>query len=143
MKYVIITCICMPLLALAFTTKHPDSPVETQIKDKVLKFAQAIEAKDVAQLDNLLHNDFRVVANQYPTVEKLSLLPKELYLSLIQSKKIGGTHYEVTFDHISVKDHSATAVVTFQAEESTMHLTLLLIEKEGEWRIIEDMALIK
>ncbi len=114
-----------------------------QVKDKVRNFALAIENRDVPTLQNLLHDNFRVVANQFPNPETVSVLPKELYLNMIKSEKIGGNKYEVFFDYVSVEDHSATVIAKFEAEKSIMYLTLLLIHVENDWKIVEDMALIK
>jgi len=135
--------ICLIFLMYSFTNYNSNPPMSIQIKDKVIEFAQAIEHRDINQLDKLLHKDFRVVANQYPTKEKLSILSKEVYLSLMQSEKIGGAKYEVRFDYVSVEDHSATVIVHFKGEKSNMYLTLLLIESVNEWKIIEDMTYIK
>lgn len=114
-----------------------------QIKDTVHLFAKAIEDRNANQLELLLHKDFRVVANKYPTEDKLSILSKDVYLSLIELEKIGGSRYDVIFDYVSVEDHSATVIVKFQGIDSSMYLTLILVESEGEWKIIEDLAVIK
>lgn len=142
MKYLLLITSTIVLLN-SFTNYKAESYMSIQLKDKVLAFANAIEQRDIDQLDQLLHQDFRVVANQYPTEDKLSILSKEVYLSLISTKKIGGTKYDVKFDYISVEDHSATVVTKFQGEQSNMYLTLLLIETDNEWKIIEDMVFIK
>lgn len=135
--------ICSVFLFYSFTNHKADSAMSIQIKDKVVEFANAIELRDVNQLEKLLHENFRVVANQYPTEDKLSILSKEVYLSLIKSNKIGGTKYHVKFDYVSVENHSATVITKFQGAKSNMYLTLLLIQNGKEWQIIEDMALIK
>jgi len=143
MKYALVLSICSAFLLFSFTNQKPDSAMSIQIKDKVIEFANAIEHRDAGQLDKLLHENFRVVANQYPTKDKLSILSKEVYLSLISSKKIGGEKYDVKFDYVSVENHSATVITKFQGEKSNMYLTLLLIQNGDDWQIIEDMALIK
>lgn len=114
-----------------------------KIKDKVVEFAKAIEQRDVTHLDKLLHENFRVVANQYPTEDKLSILSKEVYLSLMNAKKIGGNEYQVKFDYVAVENHSATVIAKFQGTQSNLYLTLLLIQNGGEWQIIEDLAIME
>lgn len=143
MKYLLSLGLCSIFFMFSFNNHKSDTRMGIQIKDKVRLFAKAIENRDVAQLDVLLHNDFRVVANQYPTDDKLAILTKEVYISLIKSEKIGGNKYDVKFDYVSVEDHSATAIVKFEGEKSNMYLTLLLVESENEWKIIEDMAVMK
>lgn len=143
MKYALMLSICSAFLLYSFTNHKSDSAMSIQIKDKVVQFANAIELRDANQLEKLLHENFRVVANQYPTEDKLSILSKEVYLSLINSNKIGGTKYNVKFDYVSVENHSATVITKFQGDKSNMYLTLLLIQSGGEWQIIEDMALIE
>jgi len=128
MKYLLMSIMSLTFLMYSFTNYTSETAMSIQVKDKVMEFATAIELRDATQLDHLLHKDFRVVANQYPTKDKLSILPKEVYLSLIKSEKIGGTKYDVKFDYVSVEDHSATVIAKFKGQKSNMYLTLLLIK---------------
>jgi hypothetical protein len=127
----------------SFTNQKIDTVMGIQVKEKVIAFSKAIEQRDKAQLDKLLHKDFRVVANQYPTKDKLTTLTKDVYISLIEAKKIGGASYNVEFDYVSVEEHSATVIAKFEGKQSSMYLTLLLIKHDDNWKIIEDMALFK
>ena len=120
MKYLLSLGFFSLVFLFSFTSHKNDTAMRMQIKDRVKLFAQAIENRDVNQLDELLHNDFRVIANQYPTADQLSLIPKQVYLSLMKSGKIGGAKYNVQFDQVSVEGHSATAIVKFQGERSNM-----------------------
>lgn len=144
MKYIgSVVAILLLISIYSFTTKTIN-PVEQDIKEKVLKFAEAIEWQNVEKLDNLLHQNFRVVANQYPKADVTTILDKATYLKLITAKKIGGKAYKVNFKSIIVEQHNATVVAKFEGGESTMSLTLLLVKSNaGKWEIISDMAIIK
>lgn len=117
--------------------------MQAAIKDQVQDFATAIEKRDLSSLEQLLHQDFRVLANQYPTVDKLTILSKESYLGLMKAEKIGGEHYEVSIQQITAKTHSATAVAKFKGKASTMYVTLLFVQQENAWKLIEDMAVME
>lgn len=144
MKYLLSgVMLIVSILIFSFTYPTPNSAMSIQVKDRVIDFAKAIEKRDITSLKELLHKDFRVVANQYPNAATTSILPKTVYLSLIEGKKIGGEKYEVIFDYVHIEDHSATVITKFEGKKSTMYLTLLLINMNDKWQIIEDMAIIK
>ena len=143
MKYLwSIVVILLIAIGYSFTTKTTD-PMEQTIQDTVLKFATAIEQNNESKLDDLLHKNFRVVANRYPTPDVTTILDKMTYLKLIAAKKIGGKAYEVDIRSINIEEHTATVVAKFTAQGSFMNLTLLLVQSlEGDWEIITDMAII-
>ncbi len=144
MKYLLIILGACILSAFAFLPTHQNPMEEKLIKEKVHQFAEAVELRDISSLENLLHKDFRVIANQYPTPDKLTLLDKPTYLMLMKGEKIGGEAYTVDFSHMSVVSHSATVICSFKGKDSAMELTLLFIKNNlGEWQIIEDMALLE
>lgn len=140
------------LLLLALTAcaqPNPDelptpSPDALQVRSVVEDFNRAIAANDVTALERVLHPEFRVVANRFPTPDATSILPRAVYLKLIADKTIGGTAYTITYHDTNVTKHSATVRATLRASESTMHVTFLIIKTpEGVWQIISDMAVME
>ena len=139
----LLLAICTLGIFYSFSTKSINN-MEDQVKEQVHLFAKAIAKQNVEQLDKLLHEKFRVVANQYPKPEATSILDKSLYLSMIGSKKIGGHAYEVSFQEVHVQDHTATVIATFGGAQSNMYLTLLMVQSAaGDWQIVSDLPVIK
>lgn len=128
------------LAVLLLCTTVANDPV----KNCVTKFAAAIAQRDTDALDTLLHPEFRVIANRFPTADKTTLLDKRTYLQLLTSGKIGGETYEVEFGTIDFQEHVATVITIFRGPKTTMQTTLLLVlDTNGDWRIISDLALIQ
>jgi len=122
------------------TNKNED-PMQNEIKNVVLAFAKAGEERNVQAYDEILHSDFRVIANKYPTPDKTSIIPVEGYIGLLAKEVIGGTKFDVNFRHIDVMDHSAVVVAHFKAEKGSQLVTILLIKNaEDKWQMISDMA---
>lgn len=123
------------------STPMNDHPAVRQV---VERFADAVEARDLTALDQLLHPEFRVIATRFPDPETTSILPRKVYLSMIESEKIGGDPYDVVVHGITATDQNATVTATFGGAASDMLLTLLLTQNsEGTWEIISDFPVIR
>ncbi|MBS9464368.1 nuclear transport factor 2 family protein [Flagellimonas sp. 389] len=115
--------------------------MEKDIKSVIEAFVKAGEERNVAMYNDILHENFRVIANKYPTPDKISIIPAEGYKALITKEVIGGTKYEVVFKGIDIAEHSATVRAELKAEKGGQSVTFLLVQnKENEWQIIADMA---
>ena len=119
-----------------------DPAMEKEIKNVVTAFAKAGEERNVPAYNDILHEDFRVIANRYPTAEKTSIIPGEGYIALIAKETIGGTAYTVDFKHIDITGHSATVISHFKTEDGGGQLVTFLLVKnpENKWQLISDMA---
>ena len=115
--------------------------MEKEIKNIIETFVKAGEDRNVAMYNDILHENFRVIANRYPTPDKTSIITAEDYKALITKEIIGGTKYEVIFNSIDIAEHSATVRAELKAEKGGQSVTFLLIQnQENEWLIIADMA---
>ncbi len=137
---IIILCLSAMSCKSQNTIKNP--AMEKEIKEVVIAFAKAGEERNVAAYDDLFHEDFRVIANKYPTPDKTSIIPAAGYIALITKKVIGGTKLEVKFKDIDIAEHSATVRAHFKDENGGGQLvTILLIKnQEDKWQMIADMA---
>jgi len=146
MKYSI-SFMLMAIIAmgcLSFANHKNNIEMEAPVKKIVLEFSEAIAKQDVTALDVLLHQEFRVIANQYPKPEATTILPKTVYSKMMGDKNIGGSAYEVEFQHVHVDGHTATVIASFKGEKANMDLTLLLTQsKTGAWQIVTDLPIIK
>ncbi len=123
-------------------SQNSEKDMEKEITEVIETFIIAGEKWDISAFDAILHSDFRVIANQYPTPEKTSIIPGAGYIALMTQKKIGGTKYDTEFLHIDVAKHSATVIVLLKNKENSMKVTFLLIKNNnGEWKIMSDLAI--
>ena len=124
--------------------KSSDQMNDPAVTVVVESFADAVEARDVATLEKILHPEFRVMATRYPTPDKTSILPRAVYLSLLSSEKIGGDAYTVAYHKVDVTAQNATVLAVFDSDKHTMTLTLLLTQNDaGAWTIISDFPIIQ
>lgn len=115
--------------------------MEKEIKSVIETFVKAGEKRNVAMYNDILHENFRVIANKYPTPDKISIIPVEVYKGLITKEVIGGTKYKVVFKSINIAEHSATVTTELKAEKGGQLVTFLLVQNtEKKWKIITDMA---
>lgn len=122
-------------------TKKDEIKMEKEIKSVIETFVKAGEKRDVALYNDILHEEFRVIANKYPTPDKISIIPSAGYIALITKKVIGGTKYEVIYNSINIAEHSATVRTELKAEKGGQLVTFLLVQNtENKWQIIADMA---
>lgn len=115
--------------------------MEKEIKGIIETFVKVGTERNVALYNDILHEDFRVIANRYPTPDKISIIRAEKYIALITKGVIGGTKYEVIFKSINIAKHSATVRAELKAEKGGQSVTFLLVQTpENKWKIITDMA---
>ena len=60
------------------------------VNKTIVDFLHAADARDLTQLQTILHPDFRVIANKVLGADKINILPKSSYLNLMEAGKIGG-----------------------------------------------------
>ena len=114
---------------------------KAQIKTVIEAFVKAGEERNINSYDSILHPNFRVVANHYPSPDKTTFLNKETYIDLIKKKVIGGTKFNLIFKDISLVEHSATVQIQLAASKGGQIITFLLIKNaQQQWQIVSDMA---
>ncbi len=125
-------------------TSNNSMKMEKEIKQVIKAFIKAGEERNIEMYNDVLHQEFRVIANKYPTPDKTSIIPSAGYIALITKKVIGGTKYEVIYNSINITQHSATVRAELKAEKGGQLVTFLLVQNmENRWQIIANMAVQK
>lgn len=141
LSMVLLTLICFNSTSCKSQTQNNLVKMEKEIKSVIETFVKAGEERNVVMYNDILHEDFRVIANKYPTPDKISIIPGEGYKTLITKEVIGGTKYKVIFKSIDIAEHSATVRTELKAEKGGQSVTFLLVQNtENKWQIITDMA---
>ncbi|WP_299894138.1 nuclear transport factor 2 family protein [uncultured Aquimarina sp.] len=135
--------VCIICLCTADCKSQTNEEVmENEIKTVVEKFVTAGAQRNTAMFGEILHPDFRVVVNRYPTSDKTTVISGAGYISLMNQKKIGGTPYKTSILHLDIKGHSATVIALLEAPENSMQVTFLLVKnQENTWQIISDLTI--
>jgi len=118
--------------------------MKNQIEEAVTSIEKAAANRDTKQLTELLHKDYRVIANRFKGSENSVIISKETYLQMMKDKKIGGTSYDINFNDIKISGHTAIVDVLYSSEAtSDMHKFLVLIQDENnEWKIVSDIPIV-
>lgn len=112
------------------------------IEDAIKRFMRGGDETDLATLQAVLHDQFRVVVNQGVLGgDALRTVDKATYLSMISAKKWGGVPRTVNIVSVSVAGTVASAEVRTSSVRSDMTSFLHLVkEKDGQWWIVGDTA---
>lgn len=110
------------------------------VEQLVNQFAKAGDQRDVAQLKNLLHDDFRLVMNRLFGSEKVDLLGKEAYLKMMEEGKLGGDTRTVKIISIDITQNNAAAKVALKGKALTFESYYQLVKNAaGQWQLINDL----
>ena len=123
-----------------------NAPDDPEIAPVIEDFATAAAARDTAALGSLLHEDFRVIANDFPAPGKLTTLNRAAYLGAMAAGKLGGEPHEaVTAKFVDVQANTAVAVYDLVTAATVMHVAFVLVRGggEGPWRIVSDTAFVE
>ncbi|MTI86973.1 MAG: nuclear transport factor 2 family protein [Balneolaceae bacterium] len=118
--------------------------MKTEIKNIILAFEAASATRNIEKLKNILHPDYRVVANRFKGASHAVIIRKDQYLAMTQDETIGGTSYQTDIIYISITDHTAMVEVLLKSNNSSdMHKYLFLIQDaEDQWQVVGDLPLI-
>ncbi|MCE3227528.1 MAG: hypothetical protein K0S32_2079 [Bacteroidetes bacterium] len=109
-----------------------------QFEKFIMAYVKAVDTQDVQSTASLMHPAFRVVMRHNKEQDKISILPKEIYLQLMEEKKVGGSERIV-----SVHSHNNFAgytnvYLTLENEKMCMRSVFSLVSENGNFKIISD-----
>ncbi len=118
--------------------------MKNQIKEIVASIEKAAANRNIKQLTELLHKDYRVVANRFKGSKNVTIIPKETYLQMMKEKKVGGTNYNINVKDIKIYEHTAIVDVLYISETtSDMHKYLVLIQDQNnQWKVVSDIPIV-
>lgn len=115
-----------------------------KIELAVTNFVKGGDNSDVAVLDKVLHNDFRVTNNGFMGTSGVTLIDKQKYLSNIREGIFGGLARKMTIESI---DYSETiAMVKLRLESSENHFVSynsFVLDIDNEWKLINNLAVVE
>lgn len=129
----------MTLMLLVVALSVHANNGEKAAKKAALQFARAADEADGTKLQRLLHEQFRVVINQFGEKKETTVWDKTAYLGLIRDGVIGGTSRTTSIEEVTVLEH--IAYVRMRSESAKARFTSLLImtkDLEGNWQVLSD-----
>jgi ketosteroid isomerase-like protein len=132
-----LTTILVLMMTSTMTKAQTD---KVSIEQVINQFAKAGDQRDVAQLKNLLHDDFRLVMNRLFGSEKVDLLGKSAYLKMMEEGKLGGDSRTVKILSIDITQNNAAAKVALKGKALTFESYYHLAKNAtGQWQLINDL----
>lgn len=115
--------------------------MEKEIRLTIESLEQAAFSRNISLLDELLDDNYRVVANRFRGTLNSTVLTKDSYLSMMKAEKIGGSNYQININAIRITDHTAMVDVDYLTENSGgMHKYLILIQDDQDkWKVVSDI----
>ncbi len=115
-----------------------------KISEAIHHFVSAADQRNSAEMDKVLHKDFRAVVNRLFGSTEVSIMNKTLYLDLLKQGKIGGDNRTVEINSVNLEGNNAVVRASFSGKELKFNTFIQLVkDTEGHWSLISDMPLIE
>ena len=113
------------------------------LENLIHQFNDGGAANDVQKLEPILHENFRIVFNN--TAEnKVQVLDRATYLSLIEAKKFGGEARKLNIQSLSIEDGlMASASTQQQGVKNTIYALKHFVFQDGNWLMTEEVVYMK
>jgi len=135
MKNIIILSFVIALTGCSNQTPNTDS-----IAKALTAYVSAADDQNTEILQEILHPEYRALANRIFESDKLQVLSKELYLSLINDGTIGGDKRKIEIIETEVIGHNAFVRATLTGHDHIFNTFILLAQSaNGDWKIVSDM----
>lgn len=104
-------------------------------------FVKAGDTRDRELLDQATHPQFRVLAPNFPEPGSLSVLSREDFGSLLDSRKIGGDQREVEIlSNEKISESGAVVRARLRGRQMVFENSFTVILADGKWKLIQDLA---
>ncbi len=135
--------ILIGMMALLGLNASAQKTEEKAVKQTVIAFAKAGDAQDSEKLATYLDDNYRIVMNRLFGGKAVAVMPKDVYLENIRTKKFGGDPRTLTFKEVMINGNTAMVRVDMKGSKSTMHSIILLAQTEaGNWLLVSDMPVL-
>jgi len=117
-----------------------ESGARAEITKVIVLFVKAGDSRNTTQLDRVLHDHFRVVANQLMGSPAVNVITKDQYLALISEGKLGGDTRTLDIQSLEIIGRNASAKVRIVGKALTFESFYHLIQtSEGQWQLLQDL----
>lgn len=130
----------LSMFEMAFLGAHSEAEAESNIKSVIQLFVKGGDERDTTKLEEVLHGNFRVVANQLMGSSTINVITKDQYLALIREGKLGGDNRVLDIQSVEIIGKNASAKVKIIGKALTFESFYHLIQNnEGKWKLVQDL----
>jgi len=134
------------LLIISFSCFYNNYP-PTDIADitaAVHEFAKSADDRNIKNMDAILHEDYRAIANQLFGGNEVQLTDKDSYLDLLKKEIIGGDKREVIILSVDLEGQNAVVKAKFTGKELIFTTFIQLVKNnKDKWKVISDLPVIQ
>ncbi len=115
-----------------------------KIEQAITDFVKGGDNSDVALLDKVLHENFRVSSNGFMGTSGVTILDKQKYLSNIKSGIFGGLPRTMKIENID--ENETIAMVKLRLESSENYFisyNSLVLDIDSQWKLINNLAVVE
>ncbi|MFB6456004.1 nuclear transport factor 2 family protein [Chitinophaga sp. Hz27] len=114
------------------------------IEQTIINFVKGGDNSDVALLDKVLHQDFRVTNNGFMGTPGVTIIGKEKYLQNIRDGIFGGLPRKMEIETIAQSGNIAMVKLRLEsAENHFVSYNSLVLDIDNEWRIVNNLAVVE
>lgn len=114
-----------------------------QIKQAIEKFIQGGDNSDPALLDEILHQDYQNIQDEFFDKPGIFVIRKEEYIGLVRDKIFGGKPREITYHFIEQKNNTAYAKVSLDSPVLRFSSFITCVQENGNWQVITNIPSIE
>lgn len=130
------------MLEITWHTRTADI-ASAQVKTAIEDFVKAGDSRNAGQLDIILNDNFRVVANRLMGSTTVSVMPKDQYLTLIREGKLGGDSRTIEILSLEVVNNNAAAHVRLKGKSMIFDTFYHLLQSpDGRWQLVQDLPFV-
>lgn len=138
--FTMITGSSVALLTMLELQRNDAPDAQTEIKKTIELFVKAGDTRNTGHLDTLLHEHFRVVANQLMGSASINVITKDQYLALMREGKLGGDTRTLDILSLEIIGKNASAKVKITGKALTFESFYHLIQNNnGQWQLVQDL----
>jgi len=112
-------------------------PLPSSPDAAVMAFVGAADRRDLAEMEALLHPDFRVAVTVLGS-DSVRTIDRATYLSLLGAGKLGGTPRRATIDGRVERGAMAHVTATLVGDGGRFSSAYSLAGQPGGWRLLQD-----
>ena len=114
-----------------------------RIKQTIIDFVKGGDNSDIALLDKVLHEDFRVTNNEFMGTSGVTIIDKKEYLNKIKSRVFGGLPRQMKIEQLDQSGKIASVKLRIESSENDfISYNSLVLDTDNEWKIINNLAIV-
>lgn len=119
---------------------HRANDTDQKVREAIETYVSAGDQRDAAKLDSILHQHFRVVANQLMGSSTVNVITKEQYIGLVKDGKLGGDSRSIEIITLEIVNKNASARVRLKGKALSFDTFYQFIQSpEGHWQLVQDL----